>query len=768
MSGYTLTWFATAVLLGALLVAPLAPDCRISVVCATLSVSAAFLRFGPRHFRAALAVALVLSAAYASFRAHIEPQINETRTMRFSGTVLDERSMQNGLQQYQVKLDASFTISVSLKDRIEPGSRVVIRGRLEPFDDARNPGEPSQRDIERENGVAAHIDSATLLSVSPPARTAAVLSRMKAWALDQLRLRLGDPQADIVAGELWGERGALPPDLRNEFQETGTVHVLVTAGLHVGLMAAFVVWLCAKGGVPRAAGALIGIAAVWCFASFSGFHIPAIRAAAMATTALAARAVGRKAFSWNTLGAAAIVVLAFDPLDVRTASFWLSFCCVGSIFAVAPLIQHLFERTALPHTMQEALALTIATQLGTWPVTAAVFLQFAPYALLANIAVVPCVPITMVLGAAQLVASCCGPLAQAFANLNSWILAWTIGTVRILGSAPAATIVMTPAPIWAIAVYEASLIAGAAVAQRGRIVLAAGLLIVATSYVLWPPHLDGHRLRITVLDVGQADAIVIETPAHHAILVDSGGRLERGPQGDNSQAEQIGERIVAPFLIRQGIHYLDAIIISHPHGDHVGGCAPVLRKIRVAEIADGGQVYGGHAYRDCLDTANAQHVPIIHPRAGDVWRMNDGVVLHFIGPSLPFIGGKNAINDNSVAFILEYKHFRMVFTGDAGAAAERRFLDEGINLSATVLKVGHHGSAYSSTPDFIAAVHPRYAIVSVGRHNLFGHPAPSTIDTLSCLEAKIFRTDLNGATTVLTDGARENLTSSLESRTLEQ
>jgi competence protein ComEC len=255
-----------------------------------------------------------------------------------------------------------------------------------------------------------------------------------------------------------------------------------------------------------------------------------------------------------------------------------------------------------------------------------------------------------------------------------------------------------------------------------------------------------------VLDVGQADAIVIETPTHHAILVDAGGRLERGPQGDDSVAERVGERIVVPFLIREGIHQLDAIVISHPHGDHVGGCSPVLRKLRVAEIADSGQTYGGHAYHDCLDTAAADYTPIVYPRAGAVWQTNDGVVLHFIGPSLPFIGGKNAINDNSIAFILQYKQFRMLFTGDAGSAAEQRFLAEDVDLHADVLKVGHHGSAYSSSLEFIAAVHPRYAIISVGRHNMFGHPAPSTIATLERSGATIYRTDENGAVTITSDG----------------
>lgn len=186
-------------------------------------------------------------------------------------------------------------------------------------------------------------------------------------------------------------------------------------------------------------------------------------------------------------------------------------------------------------------------------------------------------------------------------------------------------------------------------------------------------------------------------------------------------------------------------------------------KIRIAEIADSGQTYGGHAYHDCLDTATADHVPVVYPRAGDVWHTSDGVSLTFIGPSLPLIGGKNAINDNSIAFVLQYRSFRMLFTGDAGVAAERRFLDEGVDLHADVLKVGHHGSAYSSSPEFIAAVRPRFAIISVGRHNLFGHPAPSTTETLQRFDARVFRTDENAATIVVTDGSAFFVTGELSS-----
>ena len=687
-----------------------------------------------RPFRVAALLALVVSAAALSqWRTHVRAVVHESRTMRFAGTILDARARGEGINTYVFAIARGPRALVSLTARAASGTRVVVRGRLEPLDDARNPGETSEREIESEHGIDARIESAQLIgSLGRDTSLAAQLARLRARAHDRLSAALGEPQASIVAGELWGERGSLPPDLRAEFQETGTVHVLVTAGLHVGLVALVVLGLLTTLRAPRVAAVLVTIVTVWLFVLFSGLELPALRAATMTTAALIARACGRASLSWNTLAIAAIAVLLVIPGSISAPSFWLSFCCVGSIFALATSIDELLrERTQLPGRLREALTLTIATQLGTWPITAAIFLQWSTYALLANLAVVPCVPFTMLLGALQLAFAWCTPLAQACANLNGWILAWVIGAVRLLGELPGSAIVMTPAPLWCIASYEAALLCAVPlIRRRGGATLAATFALAATGLVLWPPRADAHLLRITALDVGQADALVIETPAHHVMLVDTGGRLERGPQGDDSVAERVGERIVVPFLLRQGIHHVDALIVSHPHGDHVGGCRPVLDKIRVAEIADSGQTYGGHAYHDCLDTARADHVPVVYPRAGDVWRTDDGITLTFIGPSLPFIGGKNAINDNSIAFVLQYRSFRMLFTGDAGSAAERRFLAEGVDLRADVLKVGHHGSAYGSSPEFIAAVHPRYAIISVGRHNMFGHPAPSTIETL--------------------------------------
>ncbi len=180
----------------------------------------------------------------------------------------------------------------------------------------------------------------------------------------------------------------------------------------------------------------------------------------------------------------------------------------------------------------------------------------------------------------------------------------------------------------------------------------------------------------------------------------------------------------------------------------------MLATLGADAFADSGQSYPGHAYHDALDIAAAQHVPMSTPQGGDVWQTDDGVTFRFYGPTYPYItGSRSDINSNSLVFRLEYGRFRMLFMGDAGTETEARLLQHGDDLRADVLKVGHHGSAYGTTADFVQAVGASAAIVSVGRDNLFGHPSPATINTLARAGARVYRTDRDGAVTLRTNGS---------------
>ncbi|MBC5829950.1 MAG: DNA internalization-related competence protein ComEC/Rec2 [Candidatus Eremiobacteraeota bacterium] len=760
---------AAAFVLGSLASMPLSRDFML-VILAALSLLCANALFeqvdGPR-IRALIAGALVAGALNSYLHGTLQRSLQggfQTVSGMVDGDVQDE----TWGSAFPLKLDTGRTISVSAVGHApSPGMHLAIRGRIEPFDESRNPEEPSAASFATERGLDARLSKGHIVRVLAPAPDDlhSFFARTRALASLQLHASLSEPYASILAGEMWGERSTLPPDIRAEFQDTGTVHILVTAGLHLGVVAMCALWLCSLLHLPRKAACFCVASAVWTYVLFSGSHVPSLRAATMITFALCARACGRKALSWNSLAAAAMVVAICWPPILLSASFALSFSCVGSIILLAPHIDAWLERyDGIPARLREAVTLTFATQAGVWPLTAATFLLFSPYAVLANLAVVPCVGATMMLGFAQLLFGSFPLVGHAVSNLNEWLLTYIVSVVRCTAGLPYAHVVMTPPPTWTIASYDVVLVCSAWLYRQRRYAVGAFALAAAIALIVAPPRPGDHQLRVTVLDVGQADGIVIQTPTGHVFLVDAGGRLERGPTAlGNSIAEAVGERVVVPFLIRHGIHHLDGIFISHPHGDHAGGVAPVLRTLNDDNVIDSGQHYMGFAYRDAMEVARLLDITVRQPRAGASFETDDGVAFDFLGPSIPLLAGtRNDINNNSLIFMLRYKSFRMLFTGDAGAEAEQRVLGQGVDLQADVLKVGHHGSAYSSTPAFINAVHPKYAVISVGRHNLFGHPASKTIETLERLGARVYRTDQNGALTIFSDGLKSSIATMIQ------
>jgi competence protein ComEC len=705
---------------------------------------------------------------FAAWRGHPAMVTEESRTARFAGTVVgDVRADESG-DTFAFALDTGIVVRAHVRNDatapgkfgggIAPGERVLLRGRLVPFDEARNPGEPSRRAIALGEGLAGELAGQSVLVRAPadPRDVRTWAARARAALSARLRAAVREPEATVIAGALWGERGALPRELRDDFQATGTVHVLVTAGLHLGVIAALVLGLLRGLRTPRAAAALTAIACVIAYAWLTGAHLPSQRAAVMVSVALLARAAGARPASWNALALAALVVAALWPAAVTTVSFALSFSCVSAIFLFARPLADALERRGVPELVRHALALTVATQIGVWPLSAATFGVVAPYAVLANAVVVPATGVAMLAGIGALLFAQVPAVGRAAATIATWDVDVILRAVTAVAALPGARVWVAPPPAAAIVAYDAAAVLAAFALRRSARAAVAVLALASAGVLLTTLRLPDGKLTVTMLDVGQGDGIVIRTPRGHVILIDSGGRLERGPNADGrSPAEAVGERVVLAYLEREGVRHIDLLVNTHPHGDHVGGCAPVVAALHVVAIGDSGQPYGGRAFRDCVGASRRRAVPVVRVRRGMHYSTDDGVTLDALAPDEPLLAdGKNDVNENSVVLMLQYRctrcprPFRMLFTGDAGAQSEARMLATGAGLGADVLKVGHHGSAYSSTADFLASVHPRVALISVGRHNLFGHPSLQTLRSLETAGARIYRTDMCGAITL--------------------
>ncbi len=257
---------------------------------------------------------------------------------------------------------------------------------------------------------------------------------------------------------------------------------------------------------------------------------------------------------------------------------------------------------------------------------------------------------------------------------------------------------------------------------------------------------DGKKLEVVFFDVGQGDASLITTPSGFRVLIDGGEGEAPFNQGQD-------RRDIHSYLRRAGIERLDVIVLTHAHFDHLGGLIPVLedKRIAVGEVLDSGVPHPSQYYSAFLQAVqNRKEIKYRQPRLGEFLQWGAEVTVRVLGPS----GRKfDKLNDSSLVLKLSFGDISFLFVGDAEAEAEKKLLRQwGFSLRSAVLKTGHHGSATSSSAEFLRSVNPRLAVISVGAYNRFGHPAPETIKQLTRARAKIYRTDRHGTVTVTTDG----------------
>lgn len=266
-------------------------------------------------------------------------------------------------------------------------------------------------------------------------------------------------------------------------------------------------------------------------------------------------------------------------------------------------------------------------------------------------------------------------------------------------------------------------------------------------------------MRVTFLDVGQGDGCVIESPTGRVVVVDGGGR----PGADERSGTDPGARVVVPFLRSRGVNTVDLIVATHPHDDHVQGLIAVVDRLRVREALDCGfPDPPSQTYKRYRERLRRRGVPVAVARRGLTIDLGGGASMETLGPPPRVLSGHSPENNHSVVLRLTFGRARMLLTGDAENEAESDLLARGYDLRADVLKIGHHGSRWSSTDPFLNAVAPSIAVISCGRHNVFNHPHAETLARLAARNVRVFRTDQNGAVTVETDGATFRVTPTIK------
>ncbi len=264
---------------------------------------------------------------------------------------------------------------------------------------------------------------------------------------------------------------------------------------------------------------------------------------------------------------------------------------------------------------------------------------------------------------------------------------------------------------------------------------------------------------MTAIDVGQGDSTLIQTPGGRTLLIDGGGTSD---ESDPEEAD-VGARVVVPFLHYLGINRLDILVLTHPHGDHVGGLSAVLRASEIGTVLDGTTLpYPSPAYTQFLGLVKSKQIPYQRAVRGMTLDLGDGVSVEVLNPPAEPVYGSAAqygtgsddatINNYSASLLVRYGRTRFVLTGDAQAEAEQAMLDSHADLACDVLKAGHHGSHNATGEPWLARLQPQMSVISCGRHNRFGHPAPATLARLAAHSVQTFRTDQQGAITFISDG----------------
>lgn len=652
-------------------------------------------------------------------------------------TYLIVRSKKFPIENIRIYLDENGEVPV--------GTVLFVSGKLERIPAPRNPGEFDSRQYYASERMYYFLKEGKVLKKS---RSYSLYGQF----LNELRQKfqkilsgIAGRDAPVFEAILLGEKENLDETTKIRYQMAGIIHILAISGLHISLLGLGIYKILKKTGLGIWGAGVTALTIMLQYGLMTGGSVSTMRAVCMFLLSVGATLLGRCYDLLTALSFSAILLLLDSPAYLYNSSFLLSFGAVLGIGICSPILRQILGKK---RKLLLALGNSIAVQLAVLPIILWFYGEVSVSGVIWNLLVLPTVGIVLASGVAGAVTGVFCLEAAKVLVIPGRILLWIYESICVFsGKLPFCTWIAGKPFLWQIAVYYAIFvlilaIAGSSLKKSPVIAVGCAGGLCLGIFVLCFQPFEG--LKITCLDVGQGDGIIIQEKKY-CFLIDGG----------SSNKKNIGQYQLLPFLKSQGISFVDLIFLSHTDEDHISGVRQLLEFIRdgLTAIRVGGVVFPRwkekpELYTELEKLALDANADVRYAGEGDSIR-SGSIKWSFYAPLLT---GGEGINENSMVMELEFGKFRALFTGDIGNETEKLLLP--MLQKITFLKTAHHGSRYSTGEDFLEVTQPKVAVISCSEKNIYGHPSPDTVERLEKAGSLVEFTMKKGAVTVWSDGSR--------------
>ncbi|MEG0509026.1 MAG: DNA internalization-related competence protein ComEC/Rec2 [Eubacterium sp.] len=714
-------------------------------------------------------LALYFMGIFSAFHTFEMPTISEVygnRECQIEGVISEITLKENGGIRFQLELKSVDNTKISGKIEGTIGdnqvdlkirNQVCFKGKITAPAGRRNPGGFDYALYLKAQGVSGQVflKNSKILEIVGEEKTGSIdkIHQVLAKTCDTF---LKSDESGLVKGLLFGSKD-VTREVKDNFRNAGVSHILAVSGLHVGYVYALVLFVLGFFKVKKKSQIFFLVPFLLFYVALTGFSPTVIRAAVMLSVLVLGQGIEEEYDGVNGLCLATLCILMIKPIQLFMAGFQLSFCAVLGILLFYKPLMRLYEKNIRkPGMIISSLCITICSTIGTLPASLYHFHTINFISLASNLLIVPLAGVLLVMSFVGIPIITFFPimgniLGLPLAFLADGMLALTefFSQFHFLLIQRGGLSLLEMALLFILSFLVSGYFNFRKKNIRRFIIITISMICI----LLGVGNLIPRQLTVTFLDVGQGDSALIQTPKGGAYLIDGGGFYTYGTD-QKKERTLISEQVLLPALYAKNIMHLDGVFITHNHVDHSQGIEEILSKIPVDRL------FVNTKYNN-EGLLKQSKIPVSVLSQGKSFSTEDGLSMTVYWPdekveALP----ENEQNDHSTVLRLVYREASILMMGDSGFAVEDMIVTE--MPESDVIKIGHHGSKYSSSEAFLKKVAPKLAIISVGQYNYFGHPTEETLKNIENAGAKCYRTDENGAVELRTNGKQLKIKTYLE------